>query len=232
MRYFDNLGDEALVTIDDLRIHMGTLTDDPYSNKWIKNWMKKKYKDTILITSVCGRKDVVVDSHAASTILVREKEKDGNFEREIDISAARLIANDIRRMDYDKESFLDLNELNISDQHGRLPEHLRVFLQELKSKRSKSDDTLRQAFLGQSLINLTDRRVPTPLLTSLGVQASLLTGCSHLIFILEKLGASCSNYLVSQFERNAAIMSVDIGQALTLAIVRYALWIADNMNVK
>ena len=37
---------------------------------------------------------------------------------------------------------------------------------------------------------------------------------------------------MSQFEKNAAIMSVDIGQAQTLAIVRRALWMPDYMNVK
>ena len=81
--------------------------------------LERERGDKIFIASLCGKKDVIVDAHSASSILIKEKgnDKKDNLEKELIVSAVRLITNDFRRLDYDQSSFLDLNELTIDNKH-------------------------------------------------------------------------------------------------------------------
>ena len=105
-----------------------------------------RFKDQIFIASMCGKHDVIVDVQSVSSLLhdFYSKAKSSPAEDKVNIikTATKLIANDVRSIDYDPDVFFVLDELTVEKQQSLLPESLKIFMTSLRSKRSSSDDSL------------------------------------------------------------------------------------------
>ena len=238
MTYFEDLDDETLVTIADLRDYMAGQCDEPYTTKHMKNKMMERYEDSIFITSILGKKDVVVDCHAASEMLYNMYKKQnqdiGDMKIEILTMAAKIVADDIRQMDMNQDEFFGLDDIDVDSQLQVVPGSLQVFMKNLKSKRSKADYRLKYASVGQAIINMVSRHHMPPMLVALGAEVGHLTGSAQLIHILSKCGFTCSPRMVNMFEKNAALVDF-LGKSSfceELFNVLYPLWAADNVDVK
>ena len=121
--------------------------DDPYTVKWLKKKLLDRLGDHIFITSMFGKKDVVVDSQSASDLIQELYSKQnldpGEQKAEIVKVAAKLIADDIRRVDYDPNVFFCLDDINEEEQIKILPDSLRLFLSGIQSRRTRVNDKYR-----------------------------------------------------------------------------------------
>ena len=242
MDYFDDLDEDTLVTVADLRDKMSEFTDTPFTTKHIKNRMSEHYGESVFFTSICGKTDLVVDCSVASEMLLglyktKKTAKDlHSMRKEVVRLAGMIIADDIRRSEYNPDVYFDLDELTVEDQYALLPENLQIFMNSLKSKRSKRDMRLPSSMIGQSMIHFVNRRNIPPLLTALGVEVSHLGGSGVLLEITDKVGMTCSYREVKKFQKNAALIDliaeIPVDELSTDRKVMFPLWGADNVNVR
>ena len=112
-----------------------------------------------------------------------------------------------------------------------LPSSLRLFLQTLQFKRSRSDDSLKHAMIEQAIVKITRKSHTPPLLTAFGVTLSHLSGSAQLIHNADKLGISASYPTINNFDKNAALVCTDdIGTRCDGSNVNSCTWATDNVN--
>ena len=120
-----------------------------YSEKYLKESLKKYYGDGIYFTNQERRKDVVCFSNHTANIIREHHEttKVNTEDRKTAIikTAASLIANDIKCLNFNKDEYPSLKEMT---SHYELPESLEMLLTCLFPHSS-----VRRNIVGQNVIS-------------------------------------------------------------------------------
>ena len=109
IEYFNEISDdETLLTISDLRDVMAQHCTEPYTNKWLKKKLQERCGESIFIASICGKKDVIIESDSAAKVIqdFHSKQKVNSTNQKADLvkTAAKLIADDIRLLTRSRNS--------------------------------------------------------------------------------------------------------------------------------
>ena len=218
MEVFDKLCDrlessceKELYTLDDMCEIMSKMKpceteldgDAVYSKKHVKNLLIDRYGEHIFFAEIRGRKNVICFREMCSYI-VSEKwynSRQSNYEDEharIVVSAAKLIACQIRDMTCDMNHYPSFSDLAESD--ATIPPLLKLFMQSL----IKSE--LQQTSLAQCIMQTARPRgllMPIPVL--LAVELDHLYGSKFLLQHLSRLGF-CSSYdEVTRFKKSVVL---------------------------
>lgn len=207
-KYLEENDDEQ-TTIKDLVDHMKSLSEDEaYSNQHMKIKLKEHYGNSIIITELNGKENVVTFRQNAATILhtfYKESvlKSDEENKRFLIKTAATLIKNDIRNMPVEKAFYPSVQD--ILSKEGHLPDSLSSFLKVVTSENVSSTKI---NSIGQAIIQATRPRIVIePLQIGLAVQLHHMFGSRFLIDTLNSMGF-CSSYSeVKKFESSAVISS-------------------------
>ena len=230
IEYLDE-NQELYLSIDELQIYMCTLTDNPYTTRWIKHKLLEHYGESIAIANMKGCKDVIYFRKSVNDLLYEFYEEGQNKDSESEKSriiklAANLILNDIKGLDCNKDSYFSFFDLNIKSMVDFVPASLMLFLKALiPSKNTVSD--LMLSGIGQSLIQLVrPRSIICPLQILLGVEVHHRTGSAFIIEVLHKLGFACSVKEVRNLER--CLCTHELFESSSSKLPLYS---ADNADV-
>ena len=151
--WFDSEMESGVYTVSQLHEQMKTLAGDDlpvYHERYLKQALEKHYGNSIFITNqehkkniVCFRNctaDIIRDYHKKMETGIEDEKK-----RTIIKTAASLIMNDIKCLNFDKEEFPSLIEMT---SHYELPESLQLLLTYLMPRSS-----VRQNVAGQNIIS-------------------------------------------------------------------------------
>jgi hypothetical protein len=120
--WLENDGDAELYTLSDLHNQMTHLAngEEVYGEKHMRQKLMEHYGDHIFLSSVGGsRKDVVCFKNMASYIVsdkwYKDRNEDSNKESErVMIAAAKLVREEIRSKNYNKDVYPGINEIQSS----------------------------------------------------------------------------------------------------------------------
>ena len=224
--------DDEQITLQDLVEKMNEKCDSPYSTVYMKTKLLKHFGDSIIITEINGKQNVVTFRSNASTILQkfyeRPKTRDPLEEKkEIIKTAARLILNDIKSIDTPKKYYPDPSDLQSLDYNLKfVPESLQLFLRNIFSERNAD---LKMSSVGQTIIQAARPRVLiAPLQIGLGVQMHHHFASKFLVDTLNKLGFSSSYTEVQKFEQSAAAsQGADLPELMNGHFTQF---VADNVD--
>lgn len=126
--------DDEQTTIRDLVDHMKSLSEDEaYSNPHMIKTLKEHYGNSIIITELNGKENVVTFHQYAPTILhTFYKESVLKNKRFLIKTAATLIKNDIQNMPVDKAFYPSVQD--ILSKEGHLLDRLSSFLKAVTSE--------------------------------------------------------------------------------------------------
>ena len=226
--------ENSYLSIDDLQVYMSTLTESPYTTRWIRSKLEQHYGDSIVIANMKGCKDVVYFRKSSNNLLYEfykeGQHKDSATEKERVIKlAANLIRNDIKALDYNKNDYFSFRELSTEDMLSFLPESLKLFLKSLSPLRNSIND-ITYAGIGHSIIQMVrPRSIICPLQVLLGVEVHHRTGSAFIIEVLHKLGFCCS-IKVRNLER--CLCSHDLFETSLSSSSSIPLYSADNADVQ
>ncbi|CAC5362574.1 unnamed protein product [Mytilus coruscus] len=196
------------------------------------NKLKEHFGDTIVITEINGKSNVVTFRSTAKSILQkfyqRPTQQDTEAEKKSIIStAARLIKSDIQSKETSKQFYASSYDLSSAECNlSYIPESLRLFL---KGIFSEKDVDLKISAVGQAIIQAARPRVNIcPLQIGLGIQMHHHFASKFLIDVLNSFGF-CSSYSeVQRFELSAAAnQGIDINGYSEGNSVQF---IADNVD--
>ena len=147
---------ESIVTVKDLVNLMGTYCEKPYTNKWMKKKLMDRFSDNLMIASMHGKSDVVIFHQSVDMLLqefysIQNKENSVEEKDRIIKLAAKFILNDVKKTDHDPTAYFKADDITAERQLEVLPESLVTFLKSLLPRRSKTDNTLPVAAIGQSI---------------------------------------------------------------------------------
>ena len=222
--------DDEQTTVTDLVEKMSKITSDPYSTKYMRKKLDQHLGDSVLVTNINGRKDVVTFRTKAAKLLQEfydapKPESENQEKKQIIDAAADLIRNEIKCIPTCKSSYPDIKKLSSLEENlNYVPELLRSFLDRVLAGQSNE---LKVATIGQCIIQLTRPRVvlaPIPL--GLGVQMHHQYGSRFLVDSLHSHGICVSYSEVLNFESSAAsFKGTDV-----LAAGQFGQYIADNVD--
>ena len=228
--------DEEQITIGDL-IHKMTeyLSDtdhEAYGFTYMKQQIKKRFGDKVVITEINGKPNVVTFRSTAAAILQEfhshsKNESQDDEKLRIIKTAANFIKNDIKSLEQQKEMYPTYSDIcSVESVLAFLPESLKLFLQGLFTSRNAD---LRLGSIGQAIIQATRPRVIlAPLQLGLGIQLHHHFASKFLIDSLNQHGFCCSYSEVTKFERSAAVIQgTDIPNFAEGSFIQY---VADNVD--
>jgi hypothetical protein len=222
---------EKMYTLDDLRLLMlswGYNEKDVYGSKSIKNKLKARYGEHMFFAEVRGRKNVLCFRDFVSHVLSdkwyneREESQEEKTER-IVRQAARLIAAQLREMEYDMEFYPDCEQSWLGGDKI-IPPLLQLFLGQLVRNHKK------QSGIAQAIVQATrPRSCIMPLLFALGIEIHRKHGAADLVKQLSRWGFCISLDEVHRFQQsvmqsNAAWQPVECREAT------FTHFIGDNVD--
>ena len=225
--------DDEQVTVKDLVEKMKDFSgDDAYSAVYMKKKLLDHYGNSIIITEINGKSNVVTFRNTASSILqcfYQRPAKEDTYTEKMHLieTAAKLIKSDIKSMKTSKCVYPAPCELSSIDSNlSDLPETLQVLLRTLFSEKNPD---VKIASLGQAIVQATRPRVLiSPLQIGLAVELHHHFGSKFLIDTLNSLGF-CSSYSeVKKFEVSAAVSQGTDIPGLTSG--HFVQFIADNVD--
>lgn len=230
MDEFRENDDDEQTTVTDLVERMSSISPEPYSVKYMRQKLLTQLGDSVVITNINGRADVVTFRNTAAKILqtfydTPKVDDEASEKRRVIRTAAALIKADIKCIETSKDFYPDASEIKSLDQNmAYLPELVRILLQELFSGKSKH---LGIASVGQSIMQLTRPRVlMAPLQLGLAVQLHHQFGSRFLIDCLHSHGFCVSYSEVINFSKCAAnFRDTDV-----LRAGHFGQYIADNAD--
>ena len=208
VRYFEDNQNEQ-ITVSDLVEKMKELTcEDAYSTVYMKKKLIDHFGDSIIISELDGKANVVTFKSAAHSILNtfynRQKKNDCESEKTAIIkTAAKLIQSDIKDIGANKEFYPSSDEIvSIESNLKCVPGSLQDFLKHIiENKKSE----VKIASIAQAIIQSSiSRKVLEPLQIGLGVFCHHQFGSKFLIDILNSMGFCSSYQEVQRFESSAA----------------------------
>lgn len=226
--------DEQL-TIKDLIKKMSEYTSDentePYSFKHMKRELKHHFGDKLIISEICGKSNVVSLQSTASAILqeFHQKQQRSTIDEELQIieTAAKLVKNDIKRVQQDRKLYPDASDLADVDKALEfVPSSLKQLLGIIFQGK---DVNVKLASVGQAIMQATrPRGILAPLQLGLGVQLHHHFQSKFLIDSLNEHGFCCSYSEVKRFERcSAVVQGTDVHNHSPDSFLQYA---ADNVD--
>lgn len=226
--------DDEQTTIDDLVNKMAQHLQDsnkaPYSEKYMRSKLTEFFGDSIIITTINNKKNVVTLRHTVESILINFHEThidDPDLEKQRIIkTAAKLILADIKAVETSNENYPATTQFESeSSSLNYLPESLRMLLSGLIRQKNTG---LRIASIGQSIMQSARPRVLlAPLQIALAIQMHHHFSSKFLIDSLHKHGF-CSPYKeVIRFEQNAAS---DQGTDIPNYDSQFVQYSADNVD--
>ena len=125
--------------IEMMASHLVDSDSVPYSYKHMKAKLQHHFKDKLMFVNKSGKVNVVTHRDKASDILhesfkkntLCDDENESNFRDErnkVLIAAAKIIEDDIRLLDSDKNYFPNVDNISTANSIAFIPESLRVFL--------------------------------------------------------------------------------------------------------
>lgn len=222
--------DDEQTTVTDLVKKMSQITPDPYSTKYMRQKLEQHLGDSVVITNINGRQDVVTFRTKAAKILqafrdTTESTDENHRKQQIINAAADLIRNDIKCIRTSKEAYPDSHKLSSLEENlNYVPDLLRTFLDRVLTGKSKD---LKVATLGQCIVQMTRPRVVlAPIPFGMGVQMHHQYGSRFLIDSLNSHGLCVSYSEVLNFELSAACFK---GTDIPVA-GHFGQYIADNVD--
>lgn len=234
--YLEDTDDEQ-ITIKDLVVKMEEIlhgTDlKPYSVPYMKSKLVEHFKDSIIITEINGKQNVVTLRKTAEWLLhdfygkQRQMNAKEDAERIIE-TAAELIKADIKSMvtSADSSVYPSTDDFKIDAALKYVPDSLLLFLRHLFAGK---DNELKLASIAQAIMQATMPRVIlAPLQLGLAVQVHDHFASRFIVDSLHQHGFACSYSEVLKFERSSAIsQGTDLAPPESGQFVQY---IADNVD--
>lgn len=227
--------DDEQVTINDLIRKMDDYLKgspcDTYSFRYMKKKLLEYYGDRIIVTELNGKSNVVTFRTTASIILNdfygQQNRNDSESEKlRIIQTAAKLIKNDIKRLDSNTDTYPTCDEMSSTTRALEfVPKSLLSFLQVLFTGK---DTDLKQASLGQALMQATRPRVLlAPMQFGLSAEMHSKFASRYLVDTLHKRGFGVGYSEVQAYERCAAMQGGDLPERQPDQFVQF---IADNVD--
>lgn len=221
------------VTINQLVNMMTDICGDKaYSCKHMKKRITDHFGDSILISTLDGKSDIVTlkqtaasivhKFHKTSKMMSAEEEKNNIIE-----TAAKLIKNDILLIVSSKMFYPTFSAVSsVAENIDFLPPSLQLFMEKIVTGK---DSSIKLAAIGQAIVQACrPKGVIAPLQIGLGIQLHHHLGSKFLLDTQNSLGFSSSYWEVQKFEANAAA-------ALNTSIPdffsgRFIQFVADNVD--
>ncbi|KAB0803039.1 hypothetical protein PPYR_00009 [Photinus pyralis] len=139
--FIENDSENCQFAIKELIEMMITLLPEsfqPWSEKNLKMRLKKKYKDSIIISSLSGKQSIVSFRGNCEKLLSEEWSKDKTFDRaKIVTAAAKILREDIRGMTCNLQNYPNLDDIKTGGTE-EFPDSLKSFFHELVLKDKKN----------------------------------------------------------------------------------------------
>ena len=228
--WFDSEMESGVYAVSQLHEQMKTLAgDDLHHEKYLKQALEKHYGNSIFITNQEHRKNIVCFRNCTADIIrdYHKKMKTGiedEKKRTIIKTAASLIMNDIKCLNFDKEEFLSLIEMT---SHYELPESLQLLLTCLMPHSS-----VRQNVAGQNIISSQrPRSSKMPFQLGMSLYLDHKFGSDQLINIMHKIGI-CESPKETTDYKYTYIDSTNNTHAASMAVLEKQIeqHIGDNMD--
>ena len=200
---------------------------DIYTQKWLKQKLKDRYKADIFFTDEPGRSNLACFKDMASSILTekwyQDRKNDVTEESKRVIAAAvKLIKNEVRCTQYSTDVYR--SQADIQDTLTTIPPSLIYFLQLLLPTE------ILQGSIGQCILKaLKPRTFIPPLLFALGVAVDHAFGSKWLVNELARLGFSISYSEVKRFKQSAMV-DEKAGEQSAYQTSNFCQWVGDNVD--
>ncbi|WAR17805.1 hypothetical protein MAR_032399 [Mya arenaria] len=139
IKYLED-NDNEQITMTDLAAKMKeTCGDEAFGTVHLKQKLREYFGDSIIITDLSGKRNVVTLRHTASSILhdfYKQQDNNGSEEKKRSIieTAAKLIRSDIKALDSNKSEYPSPTDISSTEKNIEyLPESLRILLQAILS---------------------------------------------------------------------------------------------------
>ena len=135
---------------------MKELIDEPYTVKWTKSLLNKRYQDIIVFSAMEGCPDVMFFRQTTNALLYdfyrqdRCKDKKSEVVRIIKL-AAEVMKSEIAEIERNNTNYFPLDNLNENEMIDYLPDSVQLFLRELVPRRSDPKE-VKLAAIGKSLV--------------------------------------------------------------------------------
>ena len=223
---------DELFTVPELHAKMVEIAggvEKSYSAKYFQYLLQERYGDTLVISDVRGRQNVVCFQNLAKRIIhdkwydEREKNVESESKRVV-VAAARLIKASILDASYSVDEY----PLNSTLKDPELlkecvPELVRIFMENLVN------DELKQLAIGHSLMQAArPRSVIAPVLFGLGVSLDHNFGSELLLKLLSRLGFCVSYDEVCRYKQS--VLQGHGEDELDCFPDAFTQWAADNVD--
>ncbi|XP_053404320.1 uncharacterized protein LOC128558588 [Mercenaria mercenaria] len=205
--------------------------DNSYSTTYMKRRMLEHYGNSIIITELNGKSNVVTFRSRAHAILHnyyhRQNKNDSESEKLAIIkTAGKLILNDIKDMEENAEIYPSANDMSTEGNRKYVPPSLVTLLQQLIDQKDPERIIIA---ISQAIVQAAiPRSIICPLQLGLGVQLHHQFGSRILIETLNSLGFCSSYQEVQKYEKCAAYTQ---GNAVDRNNVeQYVQFVADNID--
>ena len=231
IKYFETDANEQM-SLSDLVSEMEKLCGtEAYSSVYMKKKLLEHFGDSIMISEVNGKPNIVTFKSTAHGILHSFYHRNGNNDCESETkaiieTAAKLILNDIKSLEKSLEEYPTPSDIMCKDTNRQfVPNSLELFLKLIIDNKSSELKTLS---IGQAIVQSSrPRGIISPLQIGLGVQMHHQFGSRFLIDTLSSLGF-CSTYQeVQRFERSAAASH---GTNIEIIKGQFIQFVADNVD--
>ena len=232
MDYFeDTCNAKCQMTVSDLVEKMSEICGvDAYSSIHMKKKIIEYFGDSIIISELNGKQNVITFKDTAEAILhdFYHRTVKGNTELETKMiirTAAKLISSEIKDIEINKEQYPSPNDIMLMEANLEcIPEKLQLFLKHVIDIKGSERKV---ASIGQAIVQASaPRSVIEPLQLGLGVQLHHHFGSRYLIDLLNSLGFCCSYREVQMFERSAATQGTEIPKSED----HFLQFVADNVD--
>lgn len=229
--WMDSELESGVYTISDLHNKMKEMVGEEspvYQERYLKDNLQKYYGESIFITNEERRTDVVCFRRCTANIIreYHEMQTDDDEEKKNAIikTAASLIMNDIKCLNFRKEEFPSLREMTSPYE---LPESLDLLLKCLMPHSS-----IRRNVAGQNIISsLRPRSSKMPFQLGMSLYLDHKFGSDQLIDIMHRLGVCESNKETADY-KYTYIDSTNNGGAESMAVLEKQIeqHVGDNMD--
>ncbi|XP_053373150.1 uncharacterized protein LOC123533634 [Mercenaria mercenaria] len=200
--------DDAVAVNDLVKVMSDICGDKAYSCKHMKAKILEHFGNSILISTLDGKCDIVSLKQTAASIMhkfyKRSKSVSADEEKKIIIAtAAKLIKHDISMMESSKTFYPSFSAVSsVEENTNFLPVSLQYFMEKIVGGK---DNSIKTAAIGQAIVQACrPKGIIAPLQVGLGIQLHHHFGSKFLIDTLSSLGFSSSYWEVQKFESNAA----------------------------
>jgi len=200
-----------------------------YSMQYFQQKLQERYGDSLVISDVRGRRNVICFEHLAKRIInnkwYAERNEDCEDEsRRIITLAAKLLAASVREVQYEKDAY-PLSETLKDPQKVKewMPDLMQLFLENVVK------DVRKQVAIGHSLIQaIRPRSVITPVLFGVGVSVDHVLGSKWLLDLLSTFGFSVTYAEVDRYKKS--VVGATVPECPASFPDAFSQWSMDNVD--